>query len=113
VTAWFRLLPCGTWTAVAQQTKQPSRCIEAFAMHALTRLQPFAVRRKSAMSPSKSHSRMQVAVVSAPAADGLQREAQAQLALNELFPHLRVASDAALRDIFVSLRVPSRPQSNA
>ena len=34
---------------------------------------------------------------------------QAQLALNELFPHLRQASDAALRDIFVSLRVPARP----
>jgi hypothetical protein len=46
-------------------------------------------------------------------ADGLQREAQAQLALTELFPHLRVASDAALRDIFVSLRVPARPQATA
>ena len=47
----------------------------------------------------------------APAAmltDHLQREAQAQLALNELFPHLRTASDAALRDIFVSLRLPAR-----
>ena len=50
----------------------------------------------------------------APAfADGLQREAQAQLALNELFPHLRLASDAALRDIFVSLRVPARPGADA
>lgn len=39
--------------------------------------------------------------------DQLQREAQAQLALNELFPHLRSASDAALRDIVISLRVPS------
>ena len=50
----------------------------------------------------------------APAlAAGLQREAQAQLALNELFPHLRLASDAALRDIFVSLRVPARPGADA
>jgi hypothetical protein len=46
-------------------------------------------------------------VTAAPHADRLQREALAQLALNELFPHLRAASDAALRDIFVSLRVPS------
>ena len=43
----------------------------------------------------------------------LQSEAQAQLALNELFPHLRVASDAALRDIFVSLRVPARAMADA
>ena len=50
----------------------------------------------------------------APAlAAGLQREAQAQLALNELFPHLRLASDVALRDIFVSLRVPARPVADA
>ena len=48
-----------------------------------------------------------------PLAAGLQREAQAQLALNELFPHLRLASDAALRDIFVSLRVPARPGADA
>jgi hypothetical protein len=54
------------------------------------------------------------AAVTAPAlATGLQREAQAQLALNELFPHLRLASDAALRDIFVSLRVPARPGADA
>jgi hypothetical protein len=46
-------------------------------------------------------------LAAAPHAYHLQREALAQLALNELFPHLRVASDAALRDIFVSLRVPS------
>jgi hypothetical protein len=43
----------------------------------------------------------------------LQDEAQAQLALNELFPHLRLASDAALRDIFVSLRVPARAGADA
>ena len=49
-----------------------------------------------------------------PALDaGLQREAQAQLALNELFPHLRLASDAALRDIFLSRRVPARPAAGA
>lgn len=65
------------------------------------------------MAPSKSHYRNHVAAAAAPAADGLQREAQAQLALNELFPHLRVASDAALRDIFVSLRVPARSQVTA
>jgi hypothetical protein len=54
------------------------------------------------------------AALTAPAlADGLQRQAQAQLALNELFPHLRQASDAALRDIFVSLRVPARPVADA
>ena len=46
-------------------------------------------------------------------AERLQREAIAQLALNELFPHLRLASDAALRDIFVSLRVPARPGADA
>jgi hypothetical protein len=51
--------------------------------------------------------------VTAPLATQLQRDAQAQLALNELFPHLRVASDAALRDIFVSLRVPARPAAMA
>ena len=49
------------------------------------------------------------ATVAAAPALQLQRDAQAQLALNELFPHLRQASDAALRDIFVSLRVPARP----
>lgn len=65
------------------------------------------------MAPSTSHSRMPAPTAPAPAADGLQREAQAQLALNELFPHLRVASDAALRDIFISLRVPARPQASA
>lgn len=65
------------------------------------------------MAPSKSQPRMPAAAGAAPAADGLQREAQAQLALNELFPHLRLASDAALRDIFVSLRVPARPQAAA
>lgn len=54
------------------------------------------------------------AALAAPAlADGLQRQAQAQLALNELFPHLRLASDVALRDIFVSLRVPARPVADA
>jgi hypothetical protein len=54
------------------------------------------------------------AALTAPAlATGLQHEAQAQLALNELFPHLRQASDAALRDIFVSLRVPARPCADA
>jgi hypothetical protein len=65
------------------------------------------------MAPSTSSSRMPAAVAAAPAAEGLQREAQAQLALNDLFPHLRLASDAALRDIFVSLRVPARPQASA
>jgi hypothetical protein len=71
------------------------------------------------MSPSTPVSRFSSAAAAAhapglrPSADGLQREAQAQLALNELFPHLRVASDAALRDIFVSLRVPARAQAGA
>ena len=52
------------------------------------------------MAPSTSALHFRAA---APAlADGLQREAQAKLALNDLFPHLRTASDAALRDIFVS-----------
>lgn len=45
----------------------------------------------------------------APMTTRLQREAQAQLALTELFPHLRSASDDALRDIFVSLRATARP----
>ncbi len=66
------------------------------------------------MASSTSLSRVPAASVTAPAAaDGLQREAQAQLALNELFPHLRAASDAALRDIFVSLRLAARPHANA
>jgi hypothetical protein len=77
------------------------------------------------MSTSTPVSRFSSAAAAAPArglpsgggawssADGLQREAQAQLALNELFPHLRVASDAALLDIFVSLRVPARAQAGA
>jgi hypothetical protein len=39
--------------------------------------------------------------------DRLQQDAQAQLALTELFPHLRHASDDALRDIIISLRVPA------
>lgn len=53
------------------------------------------------------------ATAARPEADGLQREAQVQLALNELFPHLRAASDAALRDIFVSLRLPAQPRAAA
>lgn len=66
------------------------------------------------MASSTSLSRVPAARVMAPVAtDGLQREAQAQLALNELFPHLRAASDAALRDIFVSLRLAARPHANA
>ena len=66
------------------------------------------------MASSTSLSRVPAASVTAPAAaDGLQREAQAQLALNELFPHLSAASDAALRDIFVSLRLAARPHANA
>lgn len=36
----------------------------------------------------------------------LSSEAQAQLALTELFPHLRTDADLALRDLFVSLRLP-------
>jgi hypothetical protein len=44
--------------------------------------------------------------VSPPADELLHREARAQLALNDLFPHLRAASDAALRDLVISLRVP-------
>jgi hypothetical protein len=63
------------------------------------------------MAPSTSHLRFPAPALAA--ADGLQREARAQLALNELFPHLRAASDAALRDIFVSLRVPVQQQANA
>lgn len=66
------------------------------------------------MASSTTLSRAPAARSMAPAAAaGLQREAQAQLALNELFPHLRAASDAALRDIFVSLRLPARQQANA
>lgn len=41
-----------------------------------------------------------------PSAAQLSREAQAQLALTELFPHLRSDADQALRDLFVSLRLP-------
>ncbi len=63
------------------------------------------------MAPSTSRLRFPAPPLAV--ADGLQREARAQLALSELFPHLRAASDAALRDIFVSLRVPHRPQANA
>ncbi|NRF66576.1 hypothetical protein HLB44_06240 [Aquincola sp. S2] len=40
-----------------------------------------------------------------PAATELARDAQAQLALTELFPHLRSAADLELRDLFVSLRL--------
>jgi hypothetical protein len=36
----------------------------------------------------------------------LPREAQAQLALTELFPHLRAAADQALRELFPGLRLP-------
>ena len=64
----------------------------------------------SAPALARSHSSGAAGSAHAAAlADGLQRQAQAQLALNELFPHLRLASDVALRDIFVSLRVPARP----
>lgn len=74
------------------------------------------------MATSTSAPRLHAAAASAgslpPAAQAdaqadAQANVQAQLALNELFPHLRAASDAALRDIFVSLRLPARPQANA
>jgi len=65
------------------------------------------------MAPEHRFPPAAAAPIAAPLATQLQRDAQAQLALNELFPHLRVASDAALRDIFVSLRVPARPAATA
>jgi hypothetical protein len=53
------------------------------------------------------------ATLAAALANHLQCEARAQLALTELFPHLRLASDAALRDLFVSLRLPARVSATA
>lgn len=74
---------------------------------------PALVRRLSSGAVGVAGAAGATAPTAPVLAAGLQREAQAQLALNELFPHLRLASDAALRDIFVSLRVRARPGADA
>jgi hypothetical protein len=106
----FRLLPDASTVGGGQQSKQRLTSIEAGLMQAIRRLLHSPFEEPAMSNAARTDARPAAATIPAEPsvpAERLQQDASAQLALTELFPHLRHASDDALRDIIISLRVPA------